>query len=176
MNWKIILVGIFVAFMVGASVVFAAIPTISYANSSTKPPITNKLYIDVNVLATDADGHNTSIHIDFNRSLLLWLKLNSTNELIDYSTWGNNATTYTGTLANYSSGAFGSAVNFTGTGRFTATTNPNLDVIGNQTNMTVEFWAYMAGNQENTHVTLEYLNKHNCISFAYEFFSFFSEE
>jgi len=92
------------------SIAPASNPPVIYFDSLTRlsNQSTNRPWLWVNA-SINVSGDSTGF-IDFNRSLVLWMRFNNNTDYADHSTWGNNGINHGTVYA--SAGRFGGAMNF----------------------------------------------------------------
>ncbi|NOQ56146.1 MAG: hypothetical protein GQ477_05075, partial [Nanohaloarchaea archaeon] len=90
-------------------------------------------YTYINTTVTDANP-NSTVFIDWNRSLVSWWRFDNDTDLTDHSTYSNNGTNSGSTYTE--EGKFGGARSFDGDNDYI---DANYDIIGNNTG-TIEVW------------------------------------
>ncbi len=115
---------------VGAEILDTIPPSIEFVPPTSLGPTQPEDYILVNVSASDVGkgGNNISTFIDFDRSLVLWMRFNESSlmngsNVTDFSGYGNNGTVYandsSGNARDISSeGYFGRGGSFDGDGDY----------------------------------------------------------
>ena len=121
-------------------------PNINFTNPTPTNASTqtwNSIY--VNVSTNDSSEHYA--FVDFDKSLLLWMRmddLNASNDPYDLSSWSNNGSKQ-GNAAQSSSGAFGESFTFDGNGDYILVKNESNLAFNATGNYTWSAWVYPIG-------------------------------